>query len=650
MSAKKKGVVDWSLTLGEPSSQSCVLLLHGLNSSRETIVETAKAILAERPSSYILVPKLPLAWHSCIDYAALAEEVLDHLTQLLGCQTFQRVFLVGHSAGGVLAQAVYLRSWSRETPLRNARMILVAPISRGWEISHHLPLSAKIAWMAGLWMLPLLRFWEGLKSTLARRKAHPPWISQLRKSSPYLVWLRLAWLKLHKDHPEARPEVVQLLGSIDELVSWRDMVDAATGQDFLYLEVPFSDHVSILDFADPKFGEARRKILIEAFDEFEAVRRSDSAVEPWDTDPIPPDPRVKRVVFVIHGIRDEGHWTQKIAARAKHEFALQEGCTRDQIEVVTSSYGYFSMMQFLLYPERRAKVSWLVEHYVEAKRRFPNADFSYIGHSNGTYLAAHALEKYPDIEFERLVFTGSVVSSKFDWEQIGRRVRYVLNYAASADWVVGIFPRIADLLPLRLVLGPSLGGAGVEGFPDSRQVQTLRYRKGQHGAAIEEANWPHLARFAVVQAADLKFPLERPGDPDSYLKERAVLFRPLWGAVTSIGGWLLALGILGALLPWLAWNHPASFWVVPLLVVAAAMGANVVAEAAGNTLPLRSRHRLRKRLVSATVVAAVGLLAWLLRDTPFRTLLEAGNQPREFVRTLSVVLYLFLVHRALTRV
>jgi pimeloyl-ACP methyl ester carboxylesterase len=609
----------------------------------------AAATLEEMPSSYILIPKLPLAWYSCTDLKLLSRELLAHLETVLSSHRYERVILVGHSAGGVLAQAMYLMSWDTEI-LRGARLVLIAPLSRGWDISHHMPLTKKLAWSVGLLLMPMVRLVERLRSLMTLRQAQPPWILQLRKSSPFLVWLRLSWLELHKRHPENEHEVVQLLGSIDELVSWRDMVDAATGQSVVYLEAPCSDHVSILDFEDGRSGEARKETFVKALRAIDLARLSEVAVEPWDTDPIPPDPNVRRVVFVIHGIRDEGHWTQKIAARAKQEFAARPGHDRSQIEVVTSSYGYFSMLQFLRYKQRRSKVSWLVEEYVEAKRRFPSAEFSFIGHSNGTYLAAHALERFPEITFERLVFAGSVVSTQFDWQGLGERAKYVLNYAATTDWVVGIFPRIADLLPLRWLLGPSLGGAGIESFPDSKQVKTLRYRKGQHSAAIKESNWPNLARFAVADPAELKSLEEHPADPDQYLEERARLFGPIWGRLTCVVVWVAALALLVVGLPWLAWSKPAYLWLAPLPLLAGSVLAIALAEELGGRVGLRARKKLRRVLTYGFGGAVLLSWLWLISVSPVQDLLCQWNQPREAVRALSFLCYFFFLHRALTRV
>ena len=192
------------------------------------------------------------------------------------------------------------------------------------------------------------------------------------------------------------------------------------------------------------------------------------------------------MVFVIHGIRDEGHWTQKIAARARRIFELENPTKK--IAVETSSYGYFSMLEFLSRSARRQKIHWLMDEYVEAKRRFPKAKFSYISHSNVTHPLAQALLDYPGVTFDRIAFAGSVVTSRFDWEPLleSKQVGHVLNFTASHDWVVARFPRLAEIIPrLRHIVGQNLGGAGVRSFR-SDTVKNNSHVIGGHSAAIAE--------------------------------------------------------------------------------------------------------------------------------------------------------------------
>jgi pimeloyl-ACP methyl ester carboxylesterase len=416
------------------------------------------------------------------------------------------------------------------------------------------------------------------------------------------------------------------------------------------LQVPSSDHVDIVDLDDPLFGRNRKAAFSKALAESEEARKSEWAVEPWDVDPLPPDPNVKRVLFVIHGIRDVGHWTQKIAVRAKREYASLPGHSLHEIEVITSSYGYFSMLQFLWFRERRKKVAWLVEEYVEAKRRFPSAKFSYIGHSNGTYLVAHAMELFPQIEFERLALAGSVLSSRFNWQRIRSQAQYVLNFTATSDWVVGIFPRIADLLPVDWLLGPSLGGAGIAGFKDPG-VQTLGYRKGMQSAAIEEENWPYLARFAVDDSPDFAFPIKRPDDFEvEYRRSRAGAFEGWWGIVTCIGAWIAVLAAALVGLPWVAWMKPAYLWIAPLPLLGGAILAAALSELLSAGSELRRRKRLRRRLLWLLLSLVIAGYIALLLSPLTSHLSQLNHGSGEGFRMASTLFYFWCLHRALTRV
>ena len=58
-----------------------------------------------------------------------------------------------------------------------------------------------------------------------------------------------------------------------------------------------------------------------------------------------------------------------------------------------------------------------MDKYAEAKALFPNAEFSYVGHSNGTYLLARALTDYTCCSFKYVVFAGSVVRTDYNWSK-----------------------------------------------------------------------------------------------------------------------------------------------------------------------------------------------------------------------------------------
>jgi pimeloyl-ACP methyl ester carboxylesterase len=283
---------------------------------------------------------------------------------------------------------------------------------------------------------------------------------------------------------------IQLLGSVDELVGPDDNIDLVSGDDFYYIDIPFSDHSNVVDLAEKKVGEKRKNIFNRVLTA-PPQDLKEYALSPQDLqDQLIVRPRVKNVVFVIHGIRDLGYWTRKIARRVQ-TLGKEKSIT---VESETSTYGYFPLLSFLLPWKRREKVEWLMDQYAQALATYPNAQFSFVGHSHGTYLLAKALQEYPSCRFKNVVFAGSVVRTDYAWSRsIARgQVEAVLNYVATGDFVVAIFPKAFQILGLQ-----DLGSAGHDGFKEIHNVKNIEFIKGDHGAALSESNWDAIAKFIV---------------------------------------------------------------------------------------------------------------------------------------------------------
>jgi hypothetical protein len=326
-------------------------------------------------------------------------------------------------------------------------------------------------------------------------------LASIRRGASFITDLRVQWLSMLRHHraETERIVVVQLLGTIDDVVSPEDDIDLSTGEAFYYVDVPNSGHQNIIHLDDRPFGHARKAALRLALTGDRENLKEKNAV-PSSLPRQATDPNVQHVLFVIHGIRDFGFWTSHLARRVIHR-AFSKRTDKLVIAALTPTYGYFAMLPFVLSSTRRGKVRWFMDQYVEALARFPNAQkFSYIGHSNGTYLLAGALSDYRCCHFHNVVFAGSVVSSGFDWrKQINaKRVSKVVNYVATADWVVAIFSRFLG----RLV--HDLGGAGFDGFRRSTSgvdgavdVNDVKYLRGGHGTAVNEKNWDSIAKFII---------------------------------------------------------------------------------------------------------------------------------------------------------
>ncbi len=339
-----------------------------------------------------------------------------------------------------------------------------------------------------------------------------------------------------------RPTIlgVQLLGAADDLVAPDDSVDfacdvgGARAAPFVLIELPFATHDNAHLMEEPDPGQRQliecgidrgnlsevckqsglsrqaRWILLGRALSQPKCKLSDIEIDPQymtDKPALRPDNEATHVVFVIHGIRDHGFWTQKIARVIKKEAEKDnaEKGARHSFRSFTGSYGYFAMVPFVLPWIRRWKSEWLMDRYVEVCARYPKADISFVGHSNGTYLLARALADYPAAYFKRVVLAGSVIRRDFDWdkwltrESASRppRVSEVLNYVATRDWVVAIFSKAFQ--PLDFF---DLGSAGHDGFDQYEPGGRLRlseshYIEGSHSAALTETQWDDIARFIV---------------------------------------------------------------------------------------------------------------------------------------------------------
>jgi hypothetical protein len=217
------------------------------------------------------------------------------------------------------------------------------------------------------------------------------------------------------------------------------------------------------------------------------------------------------------------------------------------------------MLPFLCPWMRRVKVEWLLDLYVTVKAWNPKARISYIGHSNGTYVLAGALRACRAVSIHNVVFAGSVVRSDFDWKvlQSSRQVGSVLNYVATADWVVAIFPRMLQKAGLQR----DLGGAGYDGFSDSSPgVTDIEFVPGRHSAALDELHWPDIAAFvlggaqpsgrAVVSTQSRIVKAFATGAIGFWIVAIAFVVVPTYYLLTALGfpsrtgGWLWALVLI----------------------------------------------------------------------------------------------------------
>lgn len=487
-----------------------VVMLHAYTGKAADLKPLETLVREQWPAALIHRPELPLGLMSHANPHAIVLRLLGEIDKLVEDaqqegRPIGRIVFIGHSIGGLLARKLYVVA-SGETPEapfeseyrqglakgellkpmpwapRIARIILLAGINRGWRISHHLSIGSALQFGLGSIV--------GHALELVHRRLL---IFTCRRSAEFITNLRIQWLyMLRAASDQNQTLTIQLLGSRDDTVAPEDNVDMVSGGQFIYLDVPYSGHIDVIDVNDGQRGQARAEVFRLALAGMPGQLREASVV-PADERFGGADEQVRRVVFVVHGIRDVGYWTHKVARRVKKRAAgnLSEWATE------TSSYGYFPMLAFLFPWYRRQKVEWLMDQYTEAVARYPNATFSFVGHSNGTFLLAKALELYPACRFDHVVFAGSVVRKTYDWNRYLQaeppRVKAVLNFVADGDAVVAIFPKLFEDLRWQ-----ELGSAGHDGFAQlPAGVTQVCYVKGGHGAAIQERFWDVIAGFVM---------------------------------------------------------------------------------------------------------------------------------------------------------
>lgn len=536
-----------------------VLLLHAYTHRATDLASVEQAVLDVWPEAKVHRPELDACLFSMADPNRIVAGLVADVDKIvadaeLERQPFDNIVLIGHSLGALLARKLYIvacgevpqaplepvfrevatfanvspnspRPWASKV----SRIILLAGMNRGWRVSHHVSLKHAPLWWLG----------SGYCHVAHMITNHWPLIFTIRRGAEFITQLRIQWLLMRRRASlsvrllcPGDALTVQLLGSQDDMVAPEDNVDLVSGGDFIYLDVPYSGHSDVIQMNDPAHGPGRKELFLQSLRlSVEELRRK--AVVPSDEGFISPNLLVLKMVFVIHGIRDVGYWTHKIARRIRERAADKS----PEWATETSSYGYFPMLPFLLPWPRRQKVEWLMDQYTEALARYPKAAFSFVGHSNGTYLLAKALELYPCCRFENIVFAGSVVRCDYEWQRFLQatppRVNAVLNFVASSDWVVAFFPKVFQLLRWQ-----DLGSAGHDGFAIAEQTPGLyeaRYVKGGHGAAIEEHVWNIIADFVVAGHTDVN---QLPGRNPSRARWVELLGR------FPLIVWLLILGVV----------------------------------------------------------------------------------------------------------
>src|SRR5262249_8979805 len=359
-----------------------VVVLHRWAGSALGMQDVVAAISAARPNADVFVPELPFAGFrgrfSMVRAENIAGGLVDAIDALIQNRRhdggdYSRILLVGHSFGSVLARkiAILANGESPGVPFESGferfhdsrpwasaieRIVFLAGMSGGWS------LSSAMSWGRTLW-------W-GWNSFIGDAVLGSRWvIFAMRKGAPFLIQMRLQWLALMRRPKPPSITVVQLLGTVDDMVPPSDRIDYAVDLSGTYqlVEVRQTGHHDAIIMTAPN-GSRQQGPSEHRWETFCLALNDEGVVDGKccslkdlaipreqmaDSLPTEPNDKVRDVVFVIHGIRDQGFWTQKIARAIKRQAAERH----EDFRSVTTSYGYFAMAPFVLPWIRRRKVA-----------------------------------------------------------------------------------------------------------------------------------------------------------------------------------------------------------------------------------------------------------------------------------------------------
>jgi pimeloyl-ACP methyl ester carboxylesterase len=406
--------------------------------------------------------------------------------------TYEDVVLIGHSMGGLLARRVYLLAagavpgqesspWGQ----RVSRIILFAAVNRGFRLDSLTPFQRSIAQLGLLFYRRIFYFEDVLCG------------------SDFITNLRIDWIRhfhaIEKkqpgrlkgtNRPQMRdPLVVQFIGDQEELITPEDNKDILAFPNGHYRSLACGNHANLYHL-EPNVApdpDARYLILREAF--FSELSDMDT-----DNNRRPKESPIKRIVMILHGIRADrvDNWVEQIG-----KAIMKRDSTTTLVSAPT--YGYFTAFRFALPAERRRNIPIFRDEYTELMAVHPEAKFSIIAHSNGTYMLGHSLRKTPGMRFENIVLAGSALPEDYDWEELidldeshARQVGRVMNERASRDYPIAILCNMLNGLPWQSM--KDIGRGGYAGFRGDKVIE-IAYHQGDHGSALMKNNQDRLVEF-----------------------------------------------------------------------------------------------------------------------------------------------------------
>ncbi|WP_306565213.1 hypothetical protein [Aquabacterium sp.] len=168
------------------------------------------------------------------------------------------------------------------------------------------------------------------------------------------------------------------------------------------------------------------------------------------------------VVILVHGIQTDGAW---------HRLVQDAFSDVPNINVIEAGYDCVTAAQ-LVSPFRGTPIEKVAREMREARRREPRARMMVIAHSFGSYILSRILKDASDLEFERIILCGSIITRNYKWDLFARNVgpAGILNHVGTGDF----YPVLATFASV------GYGASGRLGFKTGKVVDRF-FQLGHSG-------------------------------------------------------------------------------------------------------------------------------------------------------------------------
>lgn len=188
------------------------------------------------------------------------------------------------------------------------------------------------------------------------------------------------------------------------------------------------------------------------------------------------------LVISVHGILTAARWQKSLSDTLSHY----------GIKHRAHDFGRYGLIRFAMNSSRQRRINEFYDFYGGLVREqgtgIDLTDYrsrpSIIAHSFGAYIVGYAMQKYPDIRFDKVILCGSILPVDFDWSSLFHRdqVNFVRNeYGLLDRWtsIVGSFI-------------PATGASGTEGFHSlSTVVSQERFEYFNHSDYFHKLHIEH---------------------------------------------------------------------------------------------------------------------------------------------------------------